>query len=93
MDRRRLVDTARDRLKIGNIENPGILVAVPADDVKGMEVVPVAGNECANFDAYLKVAALGMRRQLLRAANIAVIVGRMLQELPITVEIAPRRLD
>src|SRR5438552_9792056 len=65
-----LMDAARDRLEVGNIEDPGVLVAVPADDVAGVVVVPVAGERVADFQAYLEVAALGVRVEFFGSADV-----------------------
>src|SRR5579875_1639722 len=93
MHGRWLVDTPGNRLKIADIENPGILVTVPAHDIAGMEVIEVAGDAIANFQAHLELAALGMRLQFFGTTNVAFAVGRMLQHLPVLIEIAARRLD
>ena len=72
------MNTSGDWLEVGDIQDPGIGTAVPADGVDRVEVVPVAGNQVADFDAYFVVAALGMCDQFCRAADVALAIGRML---------------
>ena len=75
---RRLVNTPGDWLEVGNIENPGVLAAVPANGVDGVEIVPIAGNDGTNFDAHLELTTLGMRDQFFGSADVALAEGRML---------------
>src|SRR5579884_444156 len=70
-----LMDTTRDRLEVGDVEDPGVLAAVPANDVAGMVVVPVAGESVTDFQAYLEVAALSVCVQFFGSANVALTVG------------------
>ena len=90
---RRLVDAPGDRLEVSNIEDPGVLAAVPTDGIDGVKVIPVAGNKITYFHAHLKIATLGMRFQLFWAANIALTIGGVLQHLTVFIEIAMRRFD
>src|SRR5579859_754869 len=75
---RRLVDTPGDWLEIIDVEDPGILAAIPANGINGMEIVPVAGDSAAYLHPHLELAALSMRFKLFRAANIALAIGGML---------------
>src|ERR1051326_2549514 len=75
---RRLVNTPGDWLKVVNIEDPGIFAAIPADRIDRVEVIPVTGDDIAHFHPHLELPALGMRFELLRTANIALAVGRVL---------------
>src|SRR5579885_50436 len=93
MHGRRLVDAPGNRLKIGDVEDPGIFVTVPADDVERVIVVPVASDAVADLEAHLELALLRVRDQFFRAANVAVAVGRVFEELPVVVEVAAWRLD
>src|SRR5690242_5552736 len=93
MHRRRLMYASSDRLKVGNIKDPGILIAIPANDIKGMKIVPITGNSSTNFKAHLVFTRLSMSNQLLRTTNITLTIGSMLKQLTIFVKIAPRRLN
>src|ERR1700736_627357 len=74
----RLVDTPGDRLKVANVEDPGIFTDIPSDYIYGMEVIPITGDGVAYFHSHFELATLGMRFEFLRKANIALAVGRML---------------
>ena len=75
---RRLVNTPGDRLKVINIEDPGIFAAIPADRIDRVEVIPVTRDYVAHFHPHLELSALGVRFKLLGTADIALAVGRVL---------------
>src|SRR5690348_12782169 len=70
-----LMHTTRDWLEIGNIENPGILVAIPPHSIARVKIVPIAGNVIANFQAHLVVSALSVRYQFFGNTNITLTIG------------------
>src|SRR5260370_19739343 len=78
VDRWGLVDASGDRLKVGDVEDPGVLAAIPTNGVDGVEVIPVAGDQFPDLHAYLKIAALGVRDQFLGPADVAFAIGRVL---------------
>ena len=77
MHRRRLMNAARNRLKIGNVQNPGVLIAIPTNDIAGMKIVPVTCQRATDFDTNLKFATFSMGSQLLRSTNIAFTIRGM----------------
>src|SRR5579859_6025778 len=93
MDRGRLVYATGDGLKIGDIEDPGILMAIPADSIERMEIIPVARDSITDLETHLEVAALRMGDEFLGTANIAITIGRVLQKLAIRIEVTARRLN
>src|SRR5690348_9753250 len=93
MHRRWLVYTPGDRLEVANVEDPWIFVAIPANDITGVEVVPVAGDGVTHLDPYLEFAPLAMRYQLFRAADVTFAIGCMLQHLTVPIEVTARRLN
>ena len=93
MDRRRLVDPPGDGLEILDVEDPRIQEAVPAHHVERMEVEVVGRQLIARLDAHLELPALHVRLEPLRTADVALAVGRVLEQLPVLVPVAPRRLD
>src|SRR3990172_6339179 len=58
---RGLMDPARDRLKVLNVEYPGIEISIPPDNIEGMMIQHMTGQAVAHFDSNLEFAALGMR--------------------------------
>src|SRR5947209_20627833 len=74
----RLVNTPGDRLKVANIEDPGIFTAIPADRIDGVEVKPITGDGVAYFRSHFELATLGIRFVFLRTANIALTIRRVL---------------
>ena len=79
MHRWRLMDTPGYWLEVVNVENPGILAAIPTHGIYGVEVKPVARDDVTDLDTHLKVAAPGMRYQLFRPTNVALTVGGVFQ--------------
>src|SRR5947209_6244255 len=73
----RLVYTPGDRLEISNVEDPGILTAVPANRIDRVKIIPVARNQRTYFHAYLKITAFSMRFQFFRTTNVALTIGRV----------------
>src|SRR5437763_15039115 len=65
----RLVDTPGDRLKVANIEDPGIFTAIPANRIDGAEVIPITGDGLAYLHSHFELATLGMRLAFLRKAH------------------------
>src|SRR3954469_16696277 len=90
---RRLVDSARDRLEVVDRERPWVEVAVPADDVEGVVVEDVRLVAAADANLDRELALLAVRAQLRRRMDVAVVVGRALQELPVLVPVAAGYLD
>ena len=73
--RRRLVDPPRDRLEILDVEGVGPQMAVPADHVQRVVVVKETVDLAARLDAYLELADLVDRDQLVGRADVALAVG------------------
>ena len=90
---RRLVDAPGDRLEVADVERERPQVAVPADHVERVVVVVVGRDPIPAAHADHVVAMVGDRRHLVGRADVAVVVGRVLQQLAVLVAIAPRRLD
>src|SRR5260370_7160189 len=67
---RRLVDTPGDRLKVANIEDPGIFTAIPANRIDGGEVIQITGHRVAYFHSHSKLPTLGLRSDYTRKANL-----------------------
>ena len=90
---RRHVDAPRDRLEVVDRERPRVDVAVPAHDVERVVVEDVGLVAVADAHLDLELAALAVRLQLGRRVDVAVVVGRVLEQLPVLVAVAPRDLD
>src|SRR6266849_620128 len=90
---RRLVDAPGDGLKVANIEDPGILAAIPAHGINGMEVKPVTRDHVGHLDTDLVIASFDVRYKLFRPANVAFAVGGVLQHLAVLIKITARWLD
>src|SRR5437764_46268 len=69
VNRRWLMDASGNWLKVVDIEDPGIFVAIPAHDVKRMVLIPVAGNHMTNSDTDFEFSCLSTRGQFLWTAN------------------------
>ena len=93
MDRRRLVDAARDRLEVRDIEPERPQVAVPADDVERVVPVVIRGDAVAGADVDDVVAVLVDRLTELGRVEVALAVRRVLEQLPVVVAVALGRLD
>ena len=91
--RRRLVDPAGDRLEVVDRERPREEVAVPADDVERVVVDDVGLVAAADAHLDRELAALADRVQLGRRMDVAVVVRRALDDLPVLVAVAARDLD
>src|SRR5260370_612351 len=89
---RRLVDAPGDGLKVANIEDPGILAAIPAHGINGMEVKPVTRDHVGHLDTDLVIASFDVRYKLFRPANVAFAVVGVLQHLSVLIEITARVL-
>jgi hypothetical protein len=64
VDGRRLVDAPGDGLEIFDVKDPGLQVAVPADDVERVVVQHVTANPVAHLHADLELTPFRMRLQL-----------------------------
>ena len=93
VDRRRLVDAARDRLEVRDVEPERPQVAVPADDVERVVPVVVGRDAVARADVDHVVAVLVERLAELGRVQVALAVRRVLEELPVVVAVALGRLD
>src|SRR4029453_10937055 len=76
-----------------DVEGPRVDVPVPADDVERV-VVEDVGLE-AVLDAHLDdvLASVTVRPELDRRVAVGVVVGRVLEQLPVLVPVATRDLD
>ena len=90
---RRLVDPAGDRLEVVDRERPREEVAVPAHDVERVVVDDVGLVAAADPHLHRELAALADRVQLRRRVDVAVVVRRALDDLPVLVAVAARDLD
>src|SRR4029077_8411511 len=79
--------------EVGDRERPRVDVAVPADDVEGVVVEHVALVAVPDPDLDQELSAVAVRLQLGRRVDVAVVVGRVLEQLPVLVPVAPRDLD
>src|SRR5258706_12848295 len=82
-----------DRLEVADVEAIGVEIAVPTDDVQRVEVEEVGHDFAVHLHAYFVFAALRVRRQLARAVQVALAVGRVFEQLAKGVAIALGRLD
>src|SRR5688500_769905 len=80
--RRRLVDTADDRLEIHDVECPRVEVSVPADHVERMMVEHQLIDAIVLFYKQREVSLLVMRLELKWTTNVSLGVGRPFDELP-----------
>ena len=94
--RRRLVDLARDRHVVLDVERVGVEAAVPAHHVEGVGGIGQPGADDARtgavLDQHLDVGALRLVR-LGGAVEVALAVGGVLEELPEAREVALGRVD
>src|SRR5688572_30557711 len=90
MDRRRLVYPADYRLEVTNVERPRIEVAVPAYDVERMVVEHELVDAVVLFYIQREIAHLIARLEQNRPSNVALGVGRALDELTEVVLVARR---
>ena len=74
------------------IESPRVDVAVPADDVERVVVEEVRLVAVADPHLDPELAGVSVGLQVGRV-DVAVVEGRVLQQLPVLVAIAPRDLD
>src|SRR2546421_12934667 len=72
-----LMDTPGNRLKVVNIEDPGIFIAIPTHNIKRVMLKPVAGNHMTNPDTYLEFTCFGTRGQFFWPTNISLTVRGM----------------
>ncbi len=93
MSRRRLMEPARLRLEVGDVERPGIDEAIPADDVERVIVEDIGLVASPHPDRHPILTRLIMSLQLHRAMHITVVVGSMLEKVAVFVPISPGRLD
>src|SRR6476620_2241120 len=93
MHGRWLMDASCNWFEVLDVENPGIEIAIPADDVKGVVIQNMFTEPVAHFDAYLKFAALGVRFKLFRQANVALRVGGVFEHLGEFIPITLRGFD
>src|SRR5688572_11658036 len=93
--RRRLVDLAGDRHVVLDVERVGVEAAVPADDVEWVRRIGEAAADDAGTGAVLHedldVRALGLEG-LGGTVEVALAVGRVLEELAEAREVAPGRV-
>src|ERR1041384_8031058 len=93
MHRGRQVESPHARLKILDIERPGIIEAVPADYIKRMMIENRFRDCVALLNQQAKLALLVVRTQRFRTPDIALGVGADLGQLPVLVAIAFGRPD
>ncbi len=90
--RRRLVHPAGDRLEVGDVERIRIQAAVPAHDIERVPRVRQLADPLPVPDQDRYVLATHDVR-LDRAPQVPLAVRRVLQELPLGGQVAPRRSD
>src|SRR5690349_6765773 len=88
MDGRRLVDAAGDRFEIADVEDERPQVTIPTDDVQRMVLEVVSRQPTTRPDPHDEVARLIVRCSLIRYADIAVGIRRVLEQLAPFVAIA-----
>src|SRR5690349_1082063 len=93
MHRRRLVQPTGYRFKIVYRKSPGIVKAVPADEIERVRTVNVWVDQFLLFNQDLKISLLIVGLQILRTLNIAFAIRRMFRQLTELVSIAFRRAD
>ena len=93
VDRRRLVDPARDRLEVGDVEAERPEVAVPADHVERVVAVVVGGDPVGRADVDDELALGAVRLSELGSVEVPLAVRGVFEQLPVVVPIALRRLD
>src|SRR5690349_10665033 len=81
MHRRRLMQTADDRLEVVDRQRPGIVIAVPADHVPRMMIHDYFGQHVVLLDHQAEFALLIMDRQRLGPANVTLAIGAVFEEL------------
>ena len=92
--RRRHVVLADDRAEVVDVEAVRVVAAVPADDIERVVAVAVRVHLVAALDANLELALLVEGHRHLRQAQVALAVGRVLEELRgLLRHVARRRQD
>ncbi len=76
-----------DGHKIVDVENPGIEITVPSNNVEGMEIVYVAVKVIQFLNLNFMLAFLVYRNELARKAEIAFAIRRMLEELTVFIPV------
>src|SRR5438874_3421145 len=87
------MDATGDRLEIVHRERPRVEVAVPAHDVERVVVEHVGLVAAAHAHLHRELSLVAVRVQLRRRMDVAVVVRRALEHLPVLVAIALRDLD
>jgi hypothetical protein len=90
--RRRRMGPLHDRFEVGDVERVRVQAAVPADHVEGMMCVGKPGQAVAVAHQHGNVLTLGEQGPV-RAAQIALGVRGVLQELSVLRQVAPRWPD
>src|SRR5258705_9938446 len=93
VDRWRLVDAPGDRLEVADVEAERPQIAIPADDVERVVAVMVGSHPIGRSDLDDELTFLIPRLDLVGRVEVALRVGRMLEELPVVVAVSLRRLD
>src|SRR4051794_6325001 len=88
----RLVELTDDRLEVADVERVGIDAAVPSDHVERMVRVRQPREPGAMTHDYVDVVAFPLH-ELGWTAQVALAVGRTLDELAVPRQILRRRLD
>src|SRR5258708_32262872 len=88
MNRRRLVNASGYRLKVADVEYPGIQIAVPAHHIEGVMRKGMARDAVPHFDSNFKFTLFNDRFKLLRRAQITLAIGCVFEQLSIFVAIA-----
>lgn len=94
MNRRRHVELARDRGKVVDVEDVGVITTVPSHEIERVVGVDVGVHAVAGLDPHLELAFLIEGEGEFWEPQIALAVGRVLQELAgLLAHIAGRRTD
>src|SRR5687767_11391168 len=93
MCRWRLMDSARDRLKVFDVKYPRIEITIPANDIKGMVIQNVLTQPIPHFDVHFKLATLCVGLQVFRQPNVALRIRRMFEHLTKFIPITLWRFD
>src|SRR4051794_7005126 len=84
----RQMKSPNPRLKIMDIEDPRIVVAIPADNIERMVIKNELSQTIFFLDYKRKLALLVVRRQRLRTSNVSLGIRRTFQQLPVLVPVA-----
>src|SRR4051812_25152737 len=88
MCERRQVKPTDTRLKVVNVQDPRIVVTIPADNIKWVVIQHELGEAIFFLDDNRVLARLVVRRQTFGPTDVALGIGRALEKLTMLIAIA-----